>query len=101
MQQSINPKNSIKWLEENIELVIFLPPYTPQYAPVEHFFSVFKNKIMKLSRETFINLKSEISRQRIVIALCAVKQTHIINMFRHWYSNMKTEMTGLLEAFSK
>ena len=34
------------YMNENFEAVLFLPPYTPQYAPVDNFFLCFKEQLM-------------------------------------------------------
>ena len=36
----------VMYMNENFDAVLFLPQYTPQYAPVENFFSVLKKQLM-------------------------------------------------------
>ena len=36
----------VMYMNENFEVVLFLPPYTPQYAPVDNFFICFKEQLM-------------------------------------------------------
>ena len=87
------------WMKDKFDLVLFLPPYTLQYAPVEHFFSAFKRNILRSWREIQTNLKSEMAKIKIKDALWGVKQEHIINMFCHCFRQMKLAMMKFLETY--
>ena len=41
-------KKVINIMKENFDLVYYLQPYSPQYAPVKQFFSLLKNTISKI-----------------------------------------------------
>ena len=41
------PTNPFKKLKEVFDGIWFLPPYTPQFAPVELFFNILKEKLKK------------------------------------------------------
>ena len=76
-------KNVINIMKENFDLVYYLPPYSPQYAPVEHFFSLLKNTISKSCKQKWINLNSEKGRSEISSALQSIVSSFIINCWWH------------------
>ena len=73
----------ISTLKENFDLVYFLPSYSPHFAPVEHFFSLFKNNISKMWKQRWISLNSEVGRWAITDALQSIDSLFVINCWWH------------------
>ena len=51
-------KISIEALKENFDRLIFIPPYTPQYAPVEHFFWFLKSDLKAYNGDKMVSLRN-------------------------------------------
>lgn len=68
------------------DFVCFLPTYTPQYAPVENFFSVFKSSLTKGVRTRWIDLGSPEGRSNVKLALREVRGDFIFSI---WASLVK------------
>ena len=63
---SIHHSKQIKTkLKEIIDLVIYLPVYTPQHPPVEHYFYIFKYNLISKRRSEPINLENMIGRKEL------------------------------------
>ena len=45
-------------MKEKFDILIFISPYTPQYAPIEHFFGFLKSSIKAYRTSKAINLRS-------------------------------------------
>ena len=51
-------KDVKKLLLDLFDTVAFIPPYTPQYAPIELYFNIIKMKIKRTIKNQTIKLKS-------------------------------------------
>lgn len=58
--------------------VIFLPPYSPDFSPIENMWSKIKNALRKLAPRTFKEFKKSIQ-----IAFKQVGESDLINWFKH------------------
>src|SRR5581483_8667916 len=58
--------------------VIFLPPYSPDFSPIENMWSKIKNTLRKLAPRTLKEFKKSIQ-----IAFKQVGQSDLINWFKH------------------
>lgn len=63
--------------------LLYLPPYSPDFNPIEMAFSKLKSFLRKTAQRTFSGLKSSVSK-----ALKSFTQYHCMNFFSH--SNYKT-----------
>ena len=83
-------KEVMKILKKNFNWIIFLSPYTPSFAPIEHYFSVCKRNILKQSKRKSLNLKSPQGQKLVREALLDVEQHQIARMWNHCLVEMKT-----------
>ena len=82
-------KDSLSNLKENFNTVIFIPPYTPQYAPVEHFFGFLKISI-KVSRvRKLVNLRSGEGEEMVKAWASRMRPESIVRWFAHWFGIMR------------
>ena len=58
--------------------VIFLPPYSPDFSPIENMWSKIKNILRKLAPRTLKEFKKSIK-----IAFKQVEESDLINWFKH------------------
>lgn len=58
--------------------VIFLPPYSPDYSPIENMWSKLKNTLRKLAPRSLKEFKKAIR-----VAFKEISQTDLINWFKH------------------
>ena len=55
---TLRVKISIDVLKEKFDRLNFIPPYTPQYVPVEHFFRFMKNYMKVYRGDKIVDLRS-------------------------------------------
>ena len=60
----------LRWISR---LIIFIPPYSPQFNPIELFFAALKAKIRRLRIERALKLSTEAGRQGVVDAINQIK----------------------------
>ena len=48
-----------EYFKENDIRVVYIPPYTPELAPIERLFSVLKHSVLKRSIGRLVDLKSQ------------------------------------------
>ena len=83
-------RESIKKLKKINAKILYLPPYSPNFAPVEEFFGIMKMKIKKQWIEEVVKLNTKANYDKIVKSLKAIKSISIRKMFKNLYSQIKT-----------
>ena len=68
----------LRWISR---LIIFIPPYSPQFNPIELFFAALKAKIRRLRIERALKLSTEAGRQGVVDAINQIKPSIIVGWF--------------------
>jgi transposase len=58
--------------------VVFLPPYSPDFSPIENMWSKIKNTLRKLAPRTLREFKKSIR-----IAFEEISKTDLVNWFKH------------------
>ena len=61
--------------------VWYLPPYTPQFQPVEYFFGKAKSKLRELKLSNCIRLNSKEGEELVKSTLISISLTSIIKCF--------------------
>ena len=69
----------------------YLPPYSPDYNPIEYSFTVIKNAIKDTYRLDEDESNEELARRLLAIAQRVVTRKLAVNQFRH----CKVDTTGL------
>lgn len=74
----------LKSFEQAGQQFIFLPPYSPDFSPIEECWSKFKSVLKKIAARTKENLN-----QAVEIALQSITQKDIDGWFRHFSNNIQ------------
>ena len=61
--------------------VMFLPAYTPQWAPIENWFGILKSILCKDNKASMMNLSNKLSYDIILKAMKNLKSNMIVNSF--------------------
>ena len=86
---------SIKKLKKIDAKILYLPSYSPNFAPVEEFFGIMKMKIKKQWIKEVVKLNIKANYDKIVKSLKAIKSISIRKMFNNLYSQIKTYINYL------
>ena len=78
--------------------VYFLPPHSPNLAPVELFFRLIKKKMMKVYSDITINFDKQEGRLKLFEILKELKQKSIHFIWREFVKNSKR---SIIESKSK
>lgn len=74
--------HKVDWIEDRIKLagcsVLFLPPYSPDYSPIEHMWSKVKQQLRSAGQRTIAALNDAIAE-----ALAAITPSDCAGYFRH------------------
>ena len=81
----------IKALEGRFRIVLFLPQYSPQYAPVENFFSSFKSKLTQNLQAKTYNLHTSFTHEIIEKSLKKIGIKEIKGMWSHNYKTINED----------
>ena len=65
-------------IESTGATVIFLPPYSPDFSPIEHMWSKIKNRLRKLAPRTMKEFKKSIQ-----IAFKEINKSDLLSWFKH------------------
>ena len=98
---SHSSKQTIKFLIQHFNAVFFLPQYSPQYAPVENFFSLFKSKLCSNLKEKSMSLKSDSAIKGINNRLKDIKWKEILGMWIHNIQILKDAHLKFIERLQK
>ena len=74
-------KSNIKW--------IYQPWYTPQWAPVENYFSILKDKLKKRKSKKIINLSLKENFNVIYESMGSISSLIIKNLFKNLMRQLK------------
>ena len=94
-------KTSINNLKEKFDKLIFIPPYTPQYAPIEHFFGFLKSSIKVYSTSKVVNLRSGEGEQIIKTWASRMRPESIVGSFVHWFGVMREDLLTYRNSSTK
>ena len=70
--------------------ILYLPPYSPNFAPVEEFFGIMKAHINKQWAKEIVKLNTKTNYEKIVRSLKTIKSDSIRKMFKNLYSQLRT-----------
>ena len=73
LQESITNK-----IEEKGAKVVFLPPYSPDFSPIENMWSKIKNSLRKLAPRTLKEFQKSIR-----IAFEEISKSDLVNWYKH------------------
>ena len=76
--------------------IILLPPYWPEFAPVELLFSLVKRNIMKIHKNEGLDLSKECNRSKILKAFQKIDWSCIRNIWKPMFSKMKKSIDELV-----
>ena len=85
-------KDSLSKLKENLNTVIFIPPYTPKYAPIEHFFEFLKSSFKACRVSKLVNLGSGENEDIIKTWASRMIPESIVRWFAHWFGIMSEDL---------
>ena len=77
-------------LNKMFSKTIYLPPYSPQFAPIEMFFGIFKRNLRSKFNSNHVKLKSKDSLSLIIQSLKTIKSSTIKKLFGIMYSSIKS-----------
>ena len=86
---------SYKKLKEIDVDVLFLPPYSPELAPVEFYFRDLKSVMKKINRNINIKFNSEKGRMKIYETLTKIGKNIVLNWWKEMIENAKQSIIGL------
>ena len=85
-------KDSLSNLKENFNTVIFIPPYTPQYSPIEHFFGFLKSSIKACRVSKLVNIRSGEGEEMVKTWASRMRPESIVRWFSHWFGIMREDL---------
>ena len=68
--------------------VIYLPAYSPQFAPIEMCFSIIKSKLRAICSKGVVKLHLKSNTVEICKALKQVKWNTVRHLFKNMYSSI-------------
>ena len=83
-------EKNIRKLRKMRTNILYLPPYSPNFAPVEEFFGIMKAHINKQWAKEIVKLNTKTNYEKIVRSLKTIKSDSIRKMFRNLYSQLRT-----------
>ena len=72
----------------------FLPSYSPELAPVETYFSILKNNLIKVAGHWSWNLKSKMGTDLVSKAVQHIDGDVIKSLWKSYFGLLKKEITG-------
>ena len=81
----------IKAIKSLFRIAFFLPQYSPQYAPVENFFSSFKSKLVRNLQTKTNDLHTKFTQEEIEKALKKIGSKEIKRMWQHNYRTINED----------
>ena len=82
-------KNIEDKLNEIKVYVWYLPPYTPQFQPVEYFFGITRSKLRELKLSNCIRLNSKEGEELVKSILSSISPASIIKCFSKAIRNIQ------------
>ena len=93
-------KNFFDKLIEMRVNVWYLPPYTPQFQPVETFFGITKSKLRELKLSNWVRLDNKEGEILVKNTLSSINPASIIKCFNKAFINIKMYWTKLKAAIN-
>ena len=81
-------KNVVRLLRKMKADVIYLPAYSPQFAPIEMCFSIIKSKLRAICSKGVVKLHLKSNTVEICTALKQVKWNTVRHLFKNMYSSI-------------
>ena len=81
-------QNVTKILNKMKAKIVFLPAYSPQFAPIEIGFSIIKSKLRKLWNKGIVKLHLKSSIIEIWRSLKHLKSKTVKKLFKNMYSRI-------------
>ena len=75
---------------------ILLPPYWPELAPVELFFSLVKRRILRKYKNEELNLSRDSCRKKILEEFNKIDRDYIRNLWKPMFHKMKKSLGDLV-----
>ena len=69
---------------------IYLPPYSPQFAPIEMLFNIFKRNLRSMLNSKNIKLNNKENISIIIQSLKSIKSSTIKKLFGIMYTSIKS-----------
>ena len=85
-------KQWLDFMREDDFMHAFLPPYTPEYAPVELVFSQLKSNVKKNKQKHLINFRGDERVKLVANELSKLEREMIIKCWRHSFSRMEQDL---------
>ena len=82
-------KETVRKLNKMKVKTLYLPPYSPNFAPVEEFFGIMKMKIRNQWANGIVKFSTKSNYDKIVKSLKSIKSESIIKIFANLYSQIK------------
>ena len=87
-------RQTIAALNKMKSIVLFLPAYTPEYAPIELFFNRLKKLVTRQWRKQVVNLNKTEGERNIREAVACISKGEIVSYWSSWVSKMKQDLRG-------
>ena len=76
-------KQTLEFLKKWKALIVFIPPYTPEMAPIELIFHLLKRRLMKQTCRYKRKLNYKSAEREIREAFSLINKAEIVNCFEH------------------
>ena len=80
-------------MQNKFGAIFFLPQYSPQYAPVENFFSVLKSNLCSKLKGKYQESHSEATLKTIK----GIESQQILNMWSHNFNTLNEENRAFIQ----
>ena len=77
------------WLEKIGCTIFFIPAYSPDFAPMEFWFSIFKRKLTELLNKEQEKIKLKYNYTKIHDSLIHIKADTVRNLFSKFFKTIK------------
>ena len=86
---SIHKWNNVKQMLSKINTkVMYLPAYTPQFAPIEMWFAMLKNNLRRICSQELVRLNKKESYNKVYRSMKLIKAENIRNLLKNMYSEI-------------
>ena len=91
-------KKIVSYLESSGWIVVYIPAYTPTFAPVELIFHILKTYIWKQCKDLSIDLLGEEGERNIKEVLSAISKDQIKDSFAHSFMEINGILSSILSG---
>ena len=92
VHRAMNVRN---YLRKQGVIAIYIPPYCPELAPVETYFSFLKGRLIQNSESEMIDLKKDEAITKIWECVCEVQRDYIKKLWSWFFKTVTTKMETL------